>query len=223
MEEVLLRVLVSAQRDHVQRARLGDLGDALDSRLDGRRGDAEMVAQDRVRRFPVDALDGPLRESVRAVLLNRFAFQRQPDVMWRLLAGEHGVEVAQLAGDGGDGRRPAEEEALAAQHARRFQHRAQLGQQRPRVIGRQPVADPDHVRVVGDNGIHEGFQPCRRAGEVRLVACFFGGGQEACDSGDVHAVAQAACQHFACFVVHTSFLFCDDVLRQSNGVGSEHS
>ncbi len=213
---MLLRILVSAQRDHIQRAGLGDPGDALDGRLDGRRGDAEMVAQDRVGRFPADTLDSPLGEGVRAVLLDGPALQRQPDMVRRLLAGEYGVKVAHLAGDGRDGRRPAEEEALAAQHARRFQHPAQLGQQRPRVVGRQPVADADHVRVVGDDGIHEGFQSRRRAGEVCLVARFFGGGQEARDSGDVHAVAQAARQHLARFAVHTSLL-CTSPPLGANG------
>jgi len=154
-----------------------------------------VVAQDRVRSLPADALDGPLREGLRPGLGQRLAAQGGADGVRRLFAGEDGVEVAQLAGDLGHRRRPAEEDALAAQHAGRPQHTLQLAQERPGVLRGQAVADADHVGVKGQDRIDESLRIGGRAGEVRLAAGFLGDRQKAGHAGDMDTVAQAAGQH----------------------------
>ncbi len=58
MEEVLLRILVGAERDQVEGLGLGDFLNALDRRFHRRQ--AKVVAQNRVRRLPADARSGRL-------------------------------------------------------------------------------------------------------------------------------------------------------------------
>ncbi|GIV81464.1 MAG: hypothetical protein KatS3mg051_0818 [Anaerolineae bacterium] len=206
VEEILLCVLIGSQRDHVQHARLGDLRDALDGRLDGRRGDAEMMAQQGIGRFPADTFNRLLGVSIWPLLFDYAPLQHLSHLMRRFVSGEHRIEVAHLAGDGGNGRRPTEKESFAPQHPRSFEHTAQFTQQDTRVFGRQTIADTDHIRIVSDDGVEEAFQVGGRAGEVSLITGIFSHSQKASDTGHMDAVPQATRQYFPCFGMHAHLL-----------------
>ena len=110
MEEVFLGILVDPQRDHIEHARVGDLLDTGESGL--QRGQAEVVADQRVGGLPGDALDGRLR----VIGLGGGAWlaaQIRQHILCRLRAVKNLFEEADGAGALGHRRRAPERKADA--------------------------------------------------------------------------------------------------------------
>lgn len=106
LEEILLRVLVDAERDDVQHARLGDPLNALLGFLEGRQ--AEVMPKQGIRLLLPDPVNEVLRVDFRAPLPAEGARAKERDAIVEILrAVEHDVEKPSFFTSSATGRVPA--------------------------------------------------------------------------------------------------------------------
>ncbi len=159
MKEVLLRVLVDPERDNVQHARLGDLFDPR--QRFGHRGLAVVVAEERKRRLPGDAVDQALGIAHHVVGIAPGPLEEGQNLIVCFAARKHACEKAQLLGACGQGGRAAKRKADAGgvQVVGRF---SEVGQQPLARFGRQPVRDTYEFGVMLARGGDDSFdRRCR--------------------------------------------------------------
>jgi len=186
VEEVLLCVLVDAERDHIQHTRAGNL---LDPGTRGLQGwQSEVVADERIGRLPGDAIYGPLWEAGFGRSI-RGAAQVGGHFLGRLRAIEDALEEPEFGRTLGHGRGSAERET----HARGVQVVGGLGKFAQQSFARlrsQPVGDADERRVLGPCGLQNVFYRDRGTQEHRAPAGLFGQPQKFHDACNMDALAQ---------------------------------
>ncbi len=155
VEKVLLGVLVGAERNDVQDARFRDLGNALQRGFHG--GQAKVVAQQGVGRFPGDAFQRGLRVVSGIVAVSALAAQECQHFLGGFAAVEGALKEAQLARAFRHWRGAAEHKAhtLGAQVVRGF---SKFAQQALACFGRQTVRSANQVGVLFARGAQEFFQ-----------------------------------------------------------------
>ena len=180
--EILLGILVNAQRDHIQSLGFGDLLDPLQRGLHG--WQTKVMAKKRVGRFPLDALHGGLRKVSFRGRHRALPLEIGQHSLGRLAAIEDPFEEAQRLGALGHRRRAAKSKA----HPGLVQLRGlfgELAQQALAGFGGQAVGDAHQVGFFNSGGLQHLLDGHGRAKEHRPPAGGLGQAQEVADPGHV--------------------------------------
>ncbi len=187
MVKVLLRVLIDAQRDHVQHLGLGDLGDAAPGLLDA--GEAKVMPQDRVGGLPADALHGGIGVGHLAARLTLLAPEVGDDIIGGLVAIKDALEKAEPACAFGDEGRAAKGKA----HAGAVELVGLLGkgpQQPLAVLGGEAIGYGHEIRLLPLGGLQDVGDGNGRAQKDSSPAGLLGQTEKAHDAGHMGALAQ---------------------------------
>ena len=188
-EEVLLGILVGAQRQHIEALGAGNLYHAGNRLLHG--GPAEVMAQERVRRLPTNSAGQRLGRWGAWAILTLIAAKKRDHSGLRRSAGERGLEQPRSPSGGDAGFGPPKQPAPSG-FAPRLDLGRQFGQQALAIFRREAVTNGDGPRVESSDFIEQSVDGNCGPEANGFEPDLFGQVQEIDNPGHVYAIAHRA-------------------------------